>query len=342
MPDMQAIQARIKALWEPAGTGAKVQYSRDSFTDLFAPNVHAFASGTWFLAGHHQGLPAIKKLLEGVHKLWPDRASFHNNNYWAGDDTLCVEWFSANGNWKGQRCRNSGMTIWKFEGEQIVDWQEITDSEYFEEAHAGWREHFGSELGRHIPMYRVSGPSWYPNPAEHAWELDTCTTDGRATVPPHMRSNVERVQEWWKAPRKGSSALFADDLHVYFQGRSWPLGGHHRGRQGLERIFEGAKRIWPEPPTIVKTNLWANDDRVLVQWFTKSRTWKDQPCRNSGWTVWKFAGDKVVDWRMYTDTSYYAELTAGWREAFSEAFGSQLPNWQLPHGPRYPRLEEHE
>jgi hypothetical protein len=107
-------------------------------------------------------------------------------------------------------------------------------------------------------------------------------------------------------------------------------------------VREGFRRIWPDPPRLVRTNLWANDGRVLVQWFTRGETWKGQPCRNSGWTVWTFRDRKVVDWRTYTDTSFYAEVHAGWREHFGPAFGSQLPNWPVPVGPRYPRPEEHE
>ena len=234
------------------------------------------------------------------------------------------------------------MTIWRLRADHIIDWQEITDSEYFDEVHAGWREHLGSELGSNLARYSTSGPPWYPDPAGNEWPIETCVTDGRDSIPAHMTDNVEATIKWWSAPREQGDGLFADDVHIFFQGRSWPLGGHHHGREGLARVMEGFNRIWPTPSTIVKTNFWANDDRVLIQWFTRNTTWKGQPCRNSGWTVWKFQDRKVVDWRTYTDTIFYAELHAGWREAFGEEFGSQFPNWPEPKASRYPRPEEHE
>ena len=66
---MRTKLASLRTLWEPGGTGAGVQYSRDRFTDLFADDAHAFIPGTWFLAGHHHGRPAIlAALTAGRHK----------------------------------------------------------------------------------------------------------------------------------------------------------------------------------------------------------------------------------------------------------------------------------
>lgn len=342
MTDMRAKFEGLRGLWEPGGAGAGVQYSRDRFTDLFADDAHVFIPGTWFLAGHHHGRPTILKMFEAVHKVWPIRATFHRNHYWIGEDTMCIEWFSTNGTWKNQRCRNSGMTIWRFRGDLVIDWQEITDSEYFDEAHSGWREHLGADPGRFLARYAQQGPPWYPDPAANEWPLDTCPSDGRSFVPPELKADVEAAEAFWRDPRKGDAKLFADDAHVFFQGRSWPLGGHHHGRAALERVSEASRRIWPDAPRIVKTNLWARDGRVLVQWFAKSRTWKGQDCRNSGWTIWTFRDHRVVDARTYTDTSFYAEVHAGWREHFGAELASQLPNWPVPQGAKYPRPEEHE
>jgi ketosteroid isomerase-like protein len=339
---MQEKLALVQSLWEPEGRGAKVQYAREKFPDMFHEDAGTFVPGTWCAGGQHRGRPAILKMFEAIRRVWPVHSVFHELNYWVGDDTVCMEWYSTNQNFRREKLRNSGMTIWRFRGDKVIHWQEITDSEYFEEAHGGWREIVGPEIGQHLARYAQTSPPWYPDPAANEWALDDCTSDGRRVAPAHMRASVEAALAWWANPRKGDESLFADDLHIYFQGRSWPLGGHHHGREGLARVMQGARLIWPEPQEIVRTNVWANDDRVLVQWFTRGRTWKGQACRNSGWTVWKFRSGKVVDWRAYTDTSFYAELLTGWREHFGETFGAQLPNWQIPEGARYPRLDEHE
>ncbi len=93
---------------------------------------------------------------------------------------------------------------------------------------------------------------------------------------------------------------------------------------------------------IVKTEFWANEDSVLIHWFSRNRTWKGQPCRNSGWAVWKFDGDRVAQWRNYVDTSFYAELHEGWREVVGPELGRALANWPLPGDVKYPDPMAHE
>ena len=341
MNEMLALLPEYKTLWEPSGRGAGVQRT-ELFGDMYADAIHSFLPGTWVISGHHHGRDTILKLLEAVRKVWTQRSVFHDNQYWVGEDTICTEWFSTNGTWNGLQCRNSGLTRHAFHNGKVAEWQEYTDSEFFEEVHAGWRTIVGAELGRWLSRYERDGPPWYPNPAENEWPLDTSLTDGKACAPTHMRENLAAAVEWWQAPRGQSHALFADDVHVRFQGRLWPLGGDHRGRAALERLFETARKVWPEASEIVKTELWANDDSVLVHWFTRNRTWNGQPCRNSGWAVWRFAGGKVVAWRNYVDTSFYAEVLDGWREAVGEAIGSRLPNWPQPGERRYPDPMAHQ
>ncbi len=55
-----------------------------------------------------------------------------------------------------------------------------------------------------------------------------------------MEANLLRVRAVFHpegpgrdVPHRSSGELFSDDIHVYFQGRSWALGGHHYGRRGL-------------------------------------------------------------------------------------------------------------
>ncbi len=341
MSRMQDLLPAYRKLWEPAGGGERAQRS-DAYGDWYAQDIHSFLPGTWVIAGHHRGHAEILELFEAVRRVWTVRSVFHHNNYWVGEDTICTEWFSTNGVFTGQRCRNSGLTRHSFVGDRAVEWQEYTDSEFFEEMHAGWRDVVGPELGAHLSRYDRSGPPWYPDPAQNEWPLETSLGDGRSSAPEGMRKRLDASMRFWEAPRSASRDLFADDVDVHFQGRSWPLGGHHRGREGVERLFEVASRIWPEPSEIVKTEFWANDDSVLVHWFSRNETWKGQPCRNSGWAVWQFAGERVVRWRNYVDTSFYAEVHDGWREAVGRGLGQGLPNWPLPGDVKYPDPMAHE
>lgn len=340
MTRMRQLLPAYQQLWEPGGAGQNTQRT-DRYGDWYADEIHSFLPGTWVIAGHHRGKHVILKLLEAVRKVWTVRSVFHHNNYWLGEDTICTEWFSANGVWNGRRCRNSGLTRHTFASDAVVEWQEYTDSEFFEEAHAGWREVVGPELGRHLSRYARSGPPWYPDPAQNEWPLETSRSDGRSCAP-EMKENLAAASEWWQAPRSGGTGLFADDVRVHWQGRSWPLGGAHQGRAALERVLEVARRVWPRPPEIVKTELWANRDSVLVHWFVRSETWKGQPLRDSGWAVWKFREGRVVEWRNYVDTSLHAEGTIGWREAVGPELGKPLPNWPVPERPFYPDPLAHE
>jgi ketosteroid isomerase-like protein len=157
-----------------------------------------------------------------------------------------------------------------------------------------------------------------------------------------MRENLAAALEWWRAPRLEWSELFADDVRAHWQGRSWPLGGEHRGRAALERVFEVARRIWPGDAEIVKTEAWANRDAVLVHWFARGATWTAQPLRCSGWAVWTFRGGRVAEIRNYLDTSFQAEITRGWRDAVGPGLGKGLPNWPVPERPYHPDPMAHE
>jgi ketosteroid isomerase-like protein len=340
MDAMHELLPRYKLLWEPAGTGRNAQRT-EAYGDWYAESIHSFLPGTWVIAGHHYGRPNILKLLAAVKKVWTERSVFHNNNYWVGTDTICTEWFSTNGVWNGRRCRNSGLTRQTFAGGKVTEWQEYTDSEFFDEVHAGWRDAVGAELGAHLAKY-AQRARWYSDPAQNEWDLDTSTSDGRDCAPEAMRANLGAAMRWWADPRQGMPELFAEDIRMRVQGRLWPLGGEHRGRAALERVFAAARAIWPRPAEIVKTELWANDDSVLIHWFTRSRTWNGQDCRASGWSVWKFRAEQVVEWRNYLNTSFYAEVHRGWREALGPELGAQLPNWVEPRSPRYPDPMQHE
>jgi ketosteroid isomerase-like protein len=338
---MEALLPAYRQLWEPAGAGGNAQRT-DRYGDWYADEIHSFLPGTWVIAGHHHGKDAILKLLEAVRRVWTVRSVFHHNQYWLGESSICTEWFSTNGVWNGRRCRNSGLTRHTFAGERAIEWQEYTDSEFFEEAHAGWREVVGPELGRHLSRYARTGPPWYPDPAQNEWPLETSLSDGRSAAPAPMRDALEAAAHWWQAPLRRGSELFSDDVQAHWQGRSWPLGGLHRGRAALENVLEVAQRLWPDPLETVKTELWANRDSVLIHWFARGATWKGQPCRDSGWAVWRFRGGKVAEWRNYVDTSFQAELTGGWRERVGPALGSGLPNWPVPERPFYPDPMSHE
>ena len=260
MTRMQHLLPAYKSLWEPAGSGSNAQRS-DAYGDWYAEGIHSFLPGTWVISGHHRGHAEILKLFEAVRRVWTVRSVFHHNNYWLGEDTICTEWFSTNGVWTGQQCRNSGLTRHTFAGEHAIEWQEYTDSEFFEEMHAGWRDVVGPEIGAHISRGTAStGPPWYPDPArERMAPGDVAERTAVSCAPPAMRHRLEAAIEFWSCPAERLlSSCSADDVDVHFQGRSWPLGGHHRGRDGVERLFEVASRIWP-------ASIGDREDRVLGQ-----------------------------------------------------------------------------
>ena len=339
---MERLIRHYRAIMEPEGAGRDVAYQRDEHVGRQAADGHAFLPGTWFMAGHHHGGESVGKMWEAVREIWPEGTRLLRNHFFVGEDTIAIEWWSRNRVWNGNHCQNSGVGRLRFRGEEVIDHHEITDSEYFEEAHGAWRDHLDPELGRHLPRWHDRKPPFYPDPANNDWALDHSPTDGRAQAPAAMRERLERTLAWWAAPRAGADDPFADTVDVFFQGRLWPLGGHHRGRAALERLREVVAVIWPEPPRMVRTNGWADESRVLVEWFRESRSFAGQDFRDGCFTVWDWDGDRVTAVRSYVDTSLHAELLAGWRDRVGERLGAALPNWPEPPEPRYPDTEAHE
>mgnify|MGYP002624432966 FL=1 len=295
------------------------------------------------MAGHHHGGESVGKMWEAVRKMWPKGTRLFRNHFFVGEDTIAVEWWSRNDMWNGNACKNSGVGRMRFRGDEVIDHYEITDSEYFEEVHGAWRDFLDPELGRHLPRWHDRERPFYPDPAHNDWALDHSPTDGRAQAPAAMRARLERAIAWWADPRGADAdALFTDDVDVFFQGRIWPFGGHHRGRSALRCVRDVAACVWPEPPRIVKANFWADEARVLVEWFREATTWKGVPFREGGFTVWEWRGDRVSAARTYVDTSLHAELLDGWRTHVGEAVGRALPCWPAPPEPRYPATDAHE
>lgn len=346
--DMSKLIAHYRALLEPAGSGRDVAYRRDEHIAQHADDAHAFLPGTWFMAGHHHGGESVRKMWETVRLMWPEGTRLFRNHFFVGEDTIAVEWWSRNRMWNGNACCNSGVGRMRFRGEEVIDHYEITDSEYFEEVHGDWRGFLDPDLGQHLPLYGQRDRPFYPDPDQNDWALDHSPTDGQKQAPEAMQERLARAIKCWNAPNRGDTSLFSDeslfsdDVDVFFQGRLWPLGGHHRGRAALERLREVADAIWPGSRRIVKTNFWADESRVLVEWFREAHTFKGQPFRDGGFTVWDWSGDRVSAVRSYVDTSLHAELLTGWREHLGEHLGSALPNWPVPSEPRYPETDAHE
>lgn len=341
MTDPAALLARYRALLEPAGPGRDVAYRRDAHARRYADDAHAFFPGTWFLGGHHRGRVEIDAMWEAVRAIWPEGTRLLRNHFFVGDDTLAIEWWSRNRVWNGVEARNSGVGRLRFRGDRVVDHHEITDSEYFEEIHGDWRGHLGPELGRHLPRWGRRGPPFHPDPARDEWALDDSISDGAGRVSDDMRPAFEAARAWWQGPGPRANAIFADDVHLFFQGRLWPLGGRHRGRASLERAREVWRRVFPHS-RVVRANLWAGDGRVLVEWFAERSTFRGRDCRDEGFTVWDWRDGRIAAVRTYVDTSFYAEILDGWRRAVGEELGRDLPCWDPPGAPRYPRPDEHE
>lgn len=317
---------------------------RGDVVERLVPDSHAFLPGPWFMGGHHNGEEAVRKMWEAAFIVWPGQGTTLFRRYdFVGEDTILGNWWSRNRIWNGNPCQNSGVGRLRFRGDHIIDHHEITDSEYFEEVHAGWQDQISPELGRHLPRWSDRKPPYYPDPENNDWNLDHSPTDGRDQAPPKMRERLARAIEWWREPRSADASLFDESVDIFFQGRIWPLGGHHRGRAGLERVREVTGEIWPGPLEMVRTNFWANDDeRIAIEWFRKARTWKGQAFREGGFTVWDWQGDRVTAVRTYLDTSLHAELTRGWRQKLDPRLGRDLPSWSEPPGVRYPKTDDHE
>ena len=79
--------------------------------------------------------------------------------------------------------------------------------------------------------------------------------------------NVQMVKEFFAAMGRGDKqgllALVAEDIEWIIPGEDWPLGGTHRGHNGLENVLQKAsaeiETTYPKPPEFV-----AQGDRVLV------------------------------------------------------------------------------
>jgi ketosteroid isomerase-like protein len=342
MADIDEIVATFRSVLEPAGPGGDVAFQRKHLTRRYANDAHVFFPGVWFMGGHHNGAESIAKLWEAAGLIWPGGTRLFRNHFFVGEDTFVGEWWSRNSLWNGSPCCNSGVGRLSFRGKETIDHHEITDSEYFQEVHRGWREFLGPELGRHLPRWHDRERPFYPDPRNNDWACEHATSDGRERAPAAMRERLARAIEWWSDPRKADHGLFDDGVDVFFQGRLWPLGGHHRGRQGLARVRELAEALWPGPQRVVKTCFWADETRTLVEWFREAETWKGQAFREGGFTVWDWRGDRVEAVRSYVDTGLHAELLEGWREQLGAGLGSALPNWPEPPERRYPQTDAHE
>jgi ketosteroid isomerase-like protein len=350
MTDMGKVAKEFKGGFDSEKAAGKSHTTRDEpvnrgqIVERLAPDSHAFLPGPWFMGGHHHGEEAVKKMWETAYIIWPGSGTTLFRHYrFVGEDTILGEWWSRNHVWNGNPCQNSGVGRLRFRGDRLINHHEITDSEYFEEVHNGWQDQVPPELGKHLPRWHDRKPPYYPDPANNDWNFDHSPTDGRNQAPASMRERLARAIEWWRDPRSGDDNIFAENVDIFFQGKQWPLGGHHYGQAGLARLREVMGVLWPGPDRVVRTNFWANDDeRIAVEWFRTAKTWNGQEFREGGYTVWDWKGDRVAAVRTYLDTSLHAQLTQGWREKVDARIGIGLPNWKEPPQIRYPITNAHE
>ena len=348
--DMEANLLRVRAVFHPEGPGRDVPHR--SSGELFSDDIHVYFQGrSWALGGHHYGREGLERFRAGCRKIWPEPSRFGDNRYWLCGDTVAIEWFSTNETWKARPNRNSGVSFWKFRDDQVVDWREYTDTEFFASEHAGWREQFGEEFGKALPNWPKPAMPMYSRAEDHEWSFDTADVEGEPIAPPGMKASLETMRGIFDPalrdpgrPRKPSNrATFTDDIRISFQGRDWGLGGHHHGREGLNRFMDGCRKLWgPTPSEFVKTSFFVGEDSIVMEWHTRGVNHRGQPLRNSGVTIWNWRADQVYRWREYTDTEYLAEVMRGWRQVMGEEFGGGLPNWPEPGDPKYPDPHSHE
>jgi len=341
MNDMDALVAEYRALMRPQGPDREALYERKAHTRRYADDSHVLFPGHWALGGHHRGRLEVDKMWEAVRILWPEGTRLLRSHFFVGEDTIAIEWWSRNAVWNGAQAQNSGVGRLRFRDGEVIDHHEITDTEYFDEIHGDWRSAMGPELGRYLPSFTPAHPPFYPDPAKNDWALDDSPTDGRNCAPQDLRAHLTRVQDWMEDPAQRDSEIFSDDVLIFFQGRLWPLGGEHRGRRSLQTLAAVAQRVWPNGQRVVRANYWAAEDRVLVEWFVEYQTWRGQACREGGFSVWHFEGERVTSVHTYVDTSFHTEVLGGWQDVVGAELGGGLPCWVIPPVPRYPRPSEH-
>lgn len=339
--DMQKVLARYRAMLDPGAAEDEILQRRGRHAARYADDSHAFLPGTWFMAGHHNGRQEIDALWDAVGTIWPKGTRLFRTHFFVGEDTIVVEWWSRNAVWNGVEAQNSGVGRLRFRGDEVIDHYEITDSEYFEEIHGDWRTAIGDELGPLLPRWSQRQGPFYPDPANNEWAIDHSPTDGSSQVPAALEEAFARTRDWWQSPGSCDLSPFAEDVTVFYQGRIWPLGGTHHGLAGLEGVEAVSSRLWSNV-SYPKLNFWAGDGRILIEWFCERTLFDGRRCRDGGYTVWHWEGDRVASVRTYLDTSLYAEVLTGWREVVGEKLGATLPNWRRSGEPRYPIPGIHE
>jgi|GEM_PF-6672739 len=343
--DIDALLVEYRSLLQPRGPDRDVAYRRRSHAQRYAEDAHVFFPGNAFLSGHHRGRTQVDALWQAAGVVWPQGTRLHKASYFVGEDSIAIEWASRNRVWNGVEARNSGVGRLRFRGDRVVDHHEITDTEFFDEVHGDWRSQMDPQLGAQLPSFRQAGPPWYPDPPQAPWAHDEATSDGTGRLPAAMREMAEELRAALGAHDLPPMNCFAEDVDIFFQGRSGPLGGHHRGRAGVERLRRVIQQLWPDGHRLVRANLWANESQVLVEWFVEYTLWNGRAAREGGFSVFDIRDSRtgrIQAVRSYLDTLLHAELLAGWRKQVGERLGSGLPNWPEPRGLRFPDPASHE
>ena len=130
--------------------------------------------------------------------------------------------------------------------------------------------------------------------------------------------------------------LYSDDVHVWVSGQRSPLAGHHHGRGGLTRLLAANNAIWPGGTYFAGNEYWWGGDSGVVHWFGRNCTWKGLHCHNSGMTVFHVDNGKISGVRVYTDSEFLAETTAGWRSVVPGEIARQIPAFAFGDVPSYP------
>lgn len=101
-----------------------------------------------------------------LREIWPNPSRMDKTLFWFNESGVVYEWFAHNVTFKGQKTRNSGLTHIKVRNNEIFEYTEYTDTEFFAEVHSGWRESFGP-IAASFANAEPPGEPVYPQPWKH-------------------------------------------------------------------------------------------------------------------------------------------------------------------------------
>ena len=109
-----------------------------------------------------------------------------------------------------------------------------------------------------------------------------------------MQSRFEALEE-----------RLSEEIVFEFPGRRF--GGRREGKRRVMTFLRANQRLFTGGLRFHLSWVGVVDDRAVAQWTNEGTTREGQPYANRGVTVFRFAGDKIVEIQDYLDTERIAE-----------------------------------